>query len=132
MNTQTIDQAYSDLQSEVKELAGALQAFAAKLQKAADGDNQQAREWLLDLKTLALAVKSEQVQVQGLLSAIHAYVNNQHETYSQQIPQYKQQYVQAQPRAGGLGGFLHSGFGRAIEMGAGFGLGDDLINSIFR
>ncbi|MHB8569482.1 MAG: hypothetical protein ACYC97_04695 [Metallibacterium sp.] len=31
---------------------------------------------------------------------------------------------------GALGGFLNSGFGRAIEMGAGFGIGDDLINSI--
>ncbi|MHB8311221.1 hypothetical protein [Metallibacterium sp.] len=31
---------------------------------------------------------------------------------------------------GALGGFRNSGFGRAIEMGAGFGIGDDLINSI--
>jgi hypothetical protein len=30
-----------------------------------------------------------------------------------------------------LGSFLNSGFGRAIEMGAGFGIGDDLINKIF-
>jgi hypothetical protein len=27
--------------------------------------------------------------------------------------------------------FLNSGFGRAIEMGAGFGIGDDLINKLF-
>ncbi|MHB1897464.1 MAG: hypothetical protein ACYCOY_12595 [Metallibacterium sp.] len=31
---------------------------------------------------------------------------------------------------GALGGFRNSGFGRATEMGAGFGIGDDLINSI--
>ena len=30
-----------------------------------------------------------------------------------------------------LGGFLNSGFGRAMELGAGIGLGEDLINSIF-
>ena len=30
-----------------------------------------------------------------------------------------------------LGSFMNSGFGRALEMGAGFGIGDDLINSIF-
>jgi hypothetical protein len=37
------------------------------------------------------------------------------------------------PPQGGnpLGGFLNSGFGRAIETGLGFGLGDDLINKIF-
>ena len=32
---------------------------------------------------------------------------------------------------GALDGFLNSGFGRAMEMGAGMGLGDDLINKIF-
>jgi hypothetical protein len=32
---------------------------------------------------------------------------------------------------GMLGGFLNSGFGRAMEMGAGIALGGDLINSIF-
>lgn len=131
MDTQSIDQAYGDLQNEFNEVAGALQALAEKLQKAADGGDQQAREWLFDLKTLALTIKSEQIQAQSLLSAIHSYVDAQHQTYSQQIPQYQQQYVQAQPTAGGLGGFLNSGFGRAIEMGAGFGIGDELINSIF-
>ena len=38
------------------------------------------------------------------------------------------------PGGGGggmLGGFLNSGFGRAMEMGAGIGLDGDLINSIF-
>jgi len=29
------------------------------------------------------------------------------------------------------GGFLNSGFGRAMEMGAGIGLGEDLVNSMF-
>ena len=33
---------------------------------------------------------------------------------------------------GGLHRFLGSGFGQAIVTGAGFGIGDDLINSIFR
>jgi hypothetical protein len=32
---------------------------------------------------------------------------------------------------GMLGGFLNSGFGRAMELGAGIGLGEDIINSIF-
>jgi len=32
---------------------------------------------------------------------------------------------------GMLGNFLNSGFGRAIEMGAGFGIGDELIKKIF-
>jgi hypothetical protein len=32
---------------------------------------------------------------------------------------------------GMLGGLLNSGFGRTMEVGAGIGLGEDLINSIF-
>jgi hypothetical protein len=32
---------------------------------------------------------------------------------------------------GMFGGLLGGGFGRAMEMGAGIGLGEDLINSIF-
>jgi hypothetical protein len=39
--------------------------------------------------------------------------------------------IGSQP-GGGLHRFLGSGFGRAIVTGAGFGIGDDLINSIFR
>ena len=35
-------------------------------------------------------------------------------------------------RGGGIfGELLNSGFGRAIVTGAGFGIGDDLINKIF-
>jgi hypothetical protein len=40
-----------------------------------------------------------------------------------------------QPPQGGVGGmlssFLGSGIGRALEMGAGFGIGDELIKKIF-
>jgi hypothetical protein len=42
---------------------------------------------------------------------------------------YQQGYA---PQQGGLfGGLFNSGFGRAIVTGAGFGIGDDLINKIF-
>jgi hypothetical protein len=54
----------------------------------------------------------------------------------QQQPQYQQQYQQPQYQQGMGGGgtlqrFLGGGFGRAIATGAGFGIGDDLINKIF-
>lgn len=55
------------------------------------------------------------------------------------IPTIDREYQQLQDQSqqtttggsGMLGGFLNSGFGRAIEMGAGFGIGDDLINKTF-
>ena len=83
----------------------------------------------------------QQVQVNGLLQAIHSFVDNSHQQLQQQSPQYQQQYA-PQPQqmgvgmlgggggGGMLGGFLNSGFGRAMELGAGIGLGEDLINSI--
>lgn len=162
MDVQAIDQEYSQLQTQARQTAGTLGALAEKLRTAAQSGNQDAREWMLDLKEIALAMQAEQNQVGALLQALHGFVANQAPQAApqsspwgnapaqpwggqQQAPGYPppgpygQQppgpYAQ-QPQAGGSGGmlgsFLNSGFGRAIEMGAGFGLGDDLINGIFR
>ena len=128
MDPQSIDQAYTQLQQEFNEVASAIQGLAQKLSASAAVGEPHAQEWLLDLKGLTLNITSEQMQVQHLLSQIPSIVDNQHQQYNQQMPAYGHQYG---GRGGGLGGFLNSGFGRAIEMGAGFGLGDDLINSIF-
>ena len=155
MDVQTIDQQYSQLQGQSQQTVQALQTLGAKLQTAAQGGDQQAREWLLDLRELALAFRSEQDQVGNLLSALHGFVANQQQMqmqapppspagqspwgqspgYAPQQPAYAPQQAPyaSQPQASGgmLGSFLNSGFGRAIEMGAGFGIGDDLINKIF-
>ncbi|MGH7107104.1 MAG: hypothetical protein ACREFT_11390, partial [Acetobacteraceae bacterium] len=117
--------------------------------QAAQGGNQDAKEWLLDLKSVALAIQAEQNQVGLLLQALHGFVSNQAQALMQQPPQqpgpwgspaqgtgYRGGYGQPMGGMGGgvggmLGSFLNSGFGRALEMGAGFGIGDDLINKIF-
>ena len=152
MDIPTIDSQYQQLQSQAQQTTTAIGTLAAKLQDAAKGGNQDAREWLLDLKEIALAMQAEQNQVGLLLQALHAFVVNQP---SQQVmapppgqpgpwgapppaqPGYyppPQQGYPPQP-GGGVGGmlgsFLNSGFGRAIEMGAGFGIGDDLVKKIF-
>ena len=138
MDIQTIDQQYQQLQSEGQQVGQALQTLAGKLQTAAQGGNTDAREWLLDLREVALAIQSEQQQVAALLQAIHGMWQNQAQQaaanpamagFGGGMP------MGGSPQQGGglmgaLGGFLNSGFGRAIEMGAGFGLGDDLINRI--
>ena len=144
MDMQTIDQQYQQLQGQSQQTAQALQLLGGKLQAAAQNGDQQAREWLLDLRELALAFRSEQDQVSNLLQALHGFVANEAQLQSQAAPPQQQGwgqpgYPQSQPgyappqqQSGGmLGGFLNSGFGRAIEMGAGFGIGDDLINKIF-
>jgi len=143
MDLQTIDQQYQQLQQEAQGVMQGLQTLAGKLKTAADGGNPDAREWLLDLKELALNIQQEQQQVMSVLQAVHQALQNQGQTMGwqpgypqtpQPQPMYGQPgYGQPQSQQGGgfLSEFLNSGFGRAIEMGAGFGIGDDLINSIF-
>jgi hypothetical protein len=136
MDTETIDQEYKQLQSEFEDAAKSVQEFAQKLQSAADGGDANAKEWLLDLKQIAIDIKDEQMQVNNLLLALHQFVAN-----ASQQAQAPQQPMQQQPMGRGgfgmgggggmFGGFLGGGFGRAMEMGAGIGLGEDLINSIF-
>ncbi len=147
MDVPTIDQAYSQLQAQDQGIAQQLQALAGKLQAAAQSGNTEAREWQLDLRELALAVQAQQQQTNALLQAIHGMWQSEHERLQnsppmqpqvvQQQPAYAPGYPQAAayPQQGGMGsalrGFLGSGFGQAIAMGAGIGLGEDLINSIF-
>lgn len=151
MDVQTIDQQYQQLQTQAQQTIGQLTNLAGKLQTATQRGNQDAREWLLDLREIALAIQAEQNQVGALLQALHGFVLNQVQQVASlpqtapgpwagapQVPQqgypppgYQPPGYPAQQGGGMLGGFLNSGFGRALTMGAGFGIGDDLINSIF-
>lgn len=153
MDIQTIDSQYSQLQTQAQGTVEELKALATKLQTSAQSGNQDAREWLLDLKSIALAIQAEQNQVANLLQALHGFMANQPQQMGS-VPQsqqpwgqpqqqgyppqgyppqgYPQQGYPPQQQQGGiLGGFLNSGFGRAITMGAGFGIGDSIINDIF-
>uniref|UniRef100_E6PPE3 Uncharacterized protein n=1 Tax=mine drainage metagenome TaxID=410659 RepID=E6PPE3_9ZZZZ len=147
MDLQTIDQNYQQLQAQDQTIAQELQALAGKLQTAAQGGNTNAREWLLDLREVALAVQAQQQQMNQLLQAIHDMWQNQQNQLQPMsaasqpgyMPQGMGQGAMApaygRPAGGGLmgtlSGFLGSGFGQAMEMGAGIGLGEDLINKIF-
>ena len=149
MDVQTIDSEYEQLQDQAKQTVEKIKELADKLQTSAQSGNQDSRDWLLDLREIALAIQTEQNQVNSLLQALHAFVANQTHQQMATVPQtaapqtqswgmpqpYPQPGYPPQPypqQGGGLlGGLLSSGFGRAIAMGAGFGIGDDIINSIF-
>jgi hypothetical protein len=152
VDPQTVDQNYAQLQQQGQQTASLLQTLAGKLQTAAAAGDTNAREWMLDLKEIALGVQQEEGQVSLLLQSIHSMVDNHVQSTGQpgyqqqqgyQQPQYQQQGYQQgyqQPgyqQQGGMGGggmlqsFLGGGFGRAIVSGAGFGIGDDIINKIF-
>jgi len=135
MDIATVDQQYNQLQQEAQGVMQGLQNLAGKLKTAADAGNTDAREWLLDLKELAINIQQEQQQVMAVLQAVHQAMQNQslQPGWQPGYPQTPQAgYGQPQQQGGGfLSEFLNSGFGRAIEMGAGFGIGDDLINKLF-
>jgi hypothetical protein len=167
VDPQTVDQNYAQLQQQGQQTAALIQALAGKLQTAAAAGDTNAREWMLDLKEVALGVQQEEGQVSLLLQSIHSMVDNHVQSggqpgfqQQQQQPGYQQGYQQQQPgyqqgyqqpqgfqqggmmggggggmMGGGGGGMLQSflggGFGRAIMTGAGFGIGDDIINKIF-
>jgi hypothetical protein len=118
--------------------------LAQKLQAAANEGDQQAREWLLDLKEITLGFQQEQNQVTLLLQAIHNFVATnqpqpqqppvyqQQQPYPQQ-PMYQQPPIYQQPyyQQGYGGGFMGSTFGQAIATGAGFAIGEEIIEDIF-
>jgi hypothetical protein len=144
MDIQVIDNQYRQLQSQSQQTVQELRSLATKLQAAAQAGNQDAREWFLDLKSVALAIQSEQNQVANLLQALHNFMENQpqmqqpgpwgnQQPMQQPMPYPPQNYGGYPQQQGGglLGEFMNSGFGRAVVTGAGFALGDDLINSIF-
>ena len=146
MDTAIIDQEYQKLQNATNGVEQTIKELAAKLKQARDAGNDNAKEWILDLKEIAVAVQSEQNQMISFLQTLHGnlpqtqeVLNNQQNAYmqqNQQMPQqqndYQQQQQQQAPqrKKGFFSSLLGSSFGSAIEMGAGFGIGDDLINSI--
>src|SRR5262249_39699058 len=120
------------------QLTQTIQSFAQKLQTAGDAGDAQAKEWILDLKSIALSIQQEQLQTQPLLQALHDFSVN---TLQQQQPAVEQPAATTAPAtqpasSGGLlSHFRGSGFGQAMTQGAGigvgFGLADSVINSLF-
>ena len=59
MDIQTIDSNYSQLQAQAQQTVAELKELAQKLQTAVQAGNPDAREWFLDLKSIALAIQAE-------------------------------------------------------------------------
>jgi len=157
MDTQTIDEEFAKLQTEFQDVATTVQTLATKLQTAASAGDANATEWLADLKQVAQDIDDEQTQAKVLLLAVHGLISNAvqaeapatdhpplyapgQEPQQQQQPAgpYRQPGLLGGMMGGGMmgggmmGGYMGGGFARAMEMGAGIGLGQSLISGIFR
>jgi len=146
VDTETVDRQFDALQQQAQQTSTLIQALATKLSSAAAAGDPNAREWGLDLKEIALAIREEETTTTGLLQAIHGLVDNHvaaaapTDPYPPLPPEYSQPprysqpppYQQPAPSGGGaLQRFLGGRFGQAIITGAGIGIGDDIVNSIF-
>ena len=122
MDVATIDQQYQQLQSQAQETIQEIRDLAGKLSDAAKAGNQDAKEWLLDLKSVALAIQAEQNQVGLLLQALHGFAANQGQALAQ-VPQQGPWGGSPQPgmgMGGGLPGRLwRAGHGRRNGGNAG-------------
>jgi hypothetical protein len=88
VDPETVDQNYAQLQQQAQQTVAQIQTLAGKLQSAAAAGDQNAREWMLDLKEIALGIQQEQGQVSLLLQSIHSMVDNHVQTMGQ--PGYQQ------------------------------------------
>lgn len=129
MDMQTVEQQYTLLQQETHETIEALQNLARKLKAASDKGDADAGEWLLDLREIALNIQKEQRQALSVMQAVHQAVQN--DMNQQQKNGNRQSSGYSNPQSGGyMSQVEHSGFGRAILRGAGFGIGDAVIRKI--
>jgi hypothetical protein len=155
MDVETIDREYQQLEQEAQLVGQSIQALAEKLNTAGDAGDANAKSWVLDLKSLALQIQQEQLQVQSLLQALHDFAVNSMQAQpaaagyavrdaapaaapvAQLQPQPQTQAAAAPDHGGGmLHRFLAGNLGQAVAtgagIGAGFGVTDSLISSIFQ
>ena len=88
MDTETVDRQFNALQQQAQQTATLIQTLAGKLSTAAAAGDPNAREWALDLKEIALAIRDEQSTTTELLQAIHALVDNHVATAEPSMPPY--------------------------------------------
>ena len=150
MDVETVDREYQQLEQEAQLVGQSIQAFAEKLQTAGGAGDANAKSWG-DLKSLALQIQQEQLQVQSLLQALHEFAvefdagpAHSHGCGTPGAVPVRRCSPDPQPRprhsptrgVGMLHRFPGGNLGQAVAtgagLGAGFGITDSLINSIFQ
>jgi hypothetical protein len=131
MDFQVAQQQTAQMQQQMQALAQQLQALATKIQANAK-DPAAARELSMDLREIGMGIAGFGQSTQLMLQQMAQYIQGL-EGQLQSHPQPTLQprgWMQA-PSFGGGGGFfgtMLSGLG----IGAGVGIGQDLVNDIFR
>lgn len=130
MDYQTAENQAIQLQQQADQVGQSIKALAEKLQ-AKVPDASLARELMLDLRETALAIQRQNQSALMLIQQMAEYIHSL-ETHVNSLPQpsYPTRGWAAQPYAGTGGGFM-SNVMSGLGLGAGFGLANDLVSSIF-
>jgi outer membrane receptor protein involved in Fe transport len=132
MNEATVDREYERLEKRSEATAELIKRLADKMSARAAAGDANAREWSLDLREIAIAVRDEEQQTRTVISSIQDLVDEElRQQPQQQAVRYQQGPYQGYGYGGGFNRFLGGGFGQALAMGAGFGLGEEIIEDIF-
>jgi hypothetical protein len=127
---QTAENQAIQLQQQADQVGQGIKALAEKLQSKVS-DPTLSRELILDLREAALAIQRQNQSALMLIQQMAEYIHSL-ETHVNSLPQptYATRGWAAQPYAGTGGGFM-SNVMSGLGMGAGFGLANDLVSSIF-
>ncbi len=134
MDYQTAENQAIQLQQQADQVGQDIKALAGKLQSKV-GDPTLSRELVLDLREATLAIQRQNQSALMLIQQMAEYIHSL-ETHLNSVPQqpsypaYPTRGWAAQPYAGTGGGFM-SNVMSGLGMGAGFGLANDLVSSIF-
>ncbi len=130
MDYQTAENQAVQLQSQADQVALGIKGLADKLQ-ARVADPGLARELVLDLREAALAVQKQNQTTLMLVEQMAQYIHAL-ETHASSAPQpsFQPRGWASQPYAASGGGFMGNVMS-GLGLGAGFGLANDLVGSIF-
>lgn len=129
MDYQTAENQVVQLQQQADQVAQGVKGLADKLQ-AKISDPDLARELVLDLREAALAIQKQNQSTAMLIEQMAQYIHSL-ESHVSSVPQSGfQTRGWANQSYGGGGGFM-SNVMSGLGMGAGFGLANDLVGSLF-
>ena len=131
MDYQSAENQVVQLQTQADQVAQGIKGLADKLQ-AKVTDPSLARELVLDLREAALAVQKQNQTTMMLVEQMAQYIHAlESQVASVPQPGLQPRGWSAQPYASsGSGGFMGNVMS-GLGMGAGFGLANDLVSSIF-
>ncbi|WP_067620967.1 hypothetical protein [Alicyclobacillus acidiphilus] len=131
MNFEQMGRQANTIQQHNAAIVQQLQQAAQRIQ-AMNIDSADKQDLIFALKEIALSVRGLNQETAGLIQNAVNYIDHLEQTHPQ-YDQFQQRYPRQyqQPMGGQRGGFWDT-IVQSAEMGAGFAIGEDLVDDLFR